>query len=232
MRSRGGWAVAAVVACALLVGCTTGSGVVVTEAREAVGFSAIDLQGAGRVEVAVTGTESIEITAEDNILPRLTSEVRDGRLVLGTRGSIRPTEDIVYTITAADLDGLSVSGSGGIEVDGIEAETLDLDVSGSGAITAAGTSAGRVDVDISGSGAVLVTGVADALDLSLSGSGSFEGSDLEVAAGAVSLSGSGNAVVNASRTLDVSVSGSGNVVYLGEPSTTVSTTGSGSISRG
>lgn len=230
MRARSGWAVAVVAGA--LVGCTTGSGVLVTETREAVGFTAIDLQGTGRVEVAVTGAESLEITAEDNLLPRLTTEVRDGRLVLGTRGSIRPTEDIVYTITAASLDGLSVSGSGGIEADGIETDTLDLDVSGSGAITAATASAGAVDADISGSGAILVSGVADTLDLSVSGSGSFEGSELEVAAGDVSLSGSGNAVVNASRTLDVSVSGSGSVLYLGDPSTTVSTTGSGSVSPG
>jgi len=76
-----------------------GSGTMATETRDVSGFDEIDLGGSGRVLIAVTGTESLTIEAEDNILPLLTTEVRNGRLELGAKQSISPTREIVYTIT-------------------------------------------------------------------------------------------------------------------------------------
>src|SRR5689334_10034881 len=61
---------------------TVGSGRIATETREASGFSAIDLRGIGRVVVTVGEQEAVTIEAEDNILPRISTTVRDGTLVL------------------------------------------------------------------------------------------------------------------------------------------------------
>lgn len=223
-----------VTACLLLAGCatTTGSGDVVTEKRPVSGFSAIDLQGVGEVRVTVTGTESLTIEAEENLLPLLRAEVTGDRLVLSTRQPIRPTEDVVFTVTAATLDGLEVSGSGSITVDAFRTADLTLRVSGSGVIGVTDVDTDRVDVDLTGSGAVGVTGDAASLDVSVSGSGSFDGEGLAVEDAEVSVSGSGDVVVNATRSLDVSVSGSGNVRYLGDPSLSVDASGSGNVSGG
>ncbi len=185
----------AVGACAI-VG-ERGSGSMATESRDVSGFDQVDLSGSGTVLIAVTGTESLTIEAEDNILPLLTTEVRNGRLELGAKQSISPTREIVYTITVVSLEAVAVSGSG--------------------SVTATNIDAGGFDVEISGSGTVTLGGVSESLDVSISGSGGFEGEGLVSATGTVSVSDSGNAVVNVTEDLDVKVSDSGNVEYLGDP---------------
>ena len=199
----------AVGACAI-VG-ERGSGRMAIEARDVSGFDQVDLSVSGTVLIAVTGTESLKIEAEDNILPFLTSEVRNGRLELGAKQNISPTREIVYTITVVSLEAVAVSGSGSVTATGIDASGFDVKISGSGTVTP--------------------EGVSESLDLSISGSGVFEGEGLVSVTGTVSVSGSGNAVVNVTEDLDVRVSGSGNVEYLGDPGVSISISGSGDISR-
>jgi hypothetical protein len=215
----------------LVAACTVGSGEVVTETRSVEGFDEIDLRGMGEVNITVDGTESLSIEAEDNIIGDLTSEIRNGTLILGTDRPIRPTEDIIYTVTMASLEGVEISGSGAITVSGFATENFSVDVSGSGAADIRAIAAETVFVRISGSGAVTVTGDTDELDVSISGSGAFDGEGLEADTGNVGVSGSGNAVVDVRETLDVDVSGSGNVEYIGEPTVSVNTSGSGNVSR-
>jgi len=188
-----------------------GSGVMATETRDVSGFDEIDLSGSGSVSVAVTGTESLTVEAEDNILPLLTTEVTNGRLELGAKQSISPTREIVYTITVISLEAVGVSGSGSVMATDIDGHAFEADISGSGTVMAAG--------------------VSESLNLSISGSGVYEGEALLSVTGTVSVSGSGQAVVNVTEDLDVNVSGSGNVQYFGDPSVSVSISGSGDVSK-
>ncbi|MET0696557.1 MAG: DUF2807 domain-containing protein [Acidimicrobiia bacterium] len=187
-----------------------GSGNVITESREVSDFNEIVLGGTGRVVVDVTGTESLTIEAEDNIMPFLETRVSNGRLRLETNRSISPTLEIVYTITAETLDGLVISGSGVVEAEAVDSTDFRVDISGSG------------DVDVEGT-------LSGLLSVSISGSGEFDGESLTALEGQVDVSGSGNAVVNVTDDLDVSVSGSGEVQYLGEPNVESSVSGSGTV---
>jgi hypothetical protein len=203
--------VVAVSACDGGVFGVRGSGNVITESRDVSGFNEITLLGSGSVVVEVNGSESLTVEAEDNIMPLLKTEVRNGRLELSVESSISPTVEVKYTITAASLDGVSISGSGDVAATGIDAESFD--------------------VEISGSGRVEPTGTADTLTLRISGSGRYDGEGLAASVGDVRVSGSGDAVVYVTEDLDVDVSGSGSVKYIGEPSLTTSISGSGDISR-
>ena len=187
-----------------------GSGNVITESREVSDFNEIVLGGTGRVVVDVTGTESLTIEAEDNIMPFLETRVSNGRLRLETNRSISPTVEIVYTITAETLDGLVISGSGVVEAEAVDSTDFRVDISGSGDVVVEGTLSGLLSV-------------------SISGSGEFDGESLTAPEGQVDVSGSGNAVVNVTDDLDVSVSGSGEVQYLGEPNVDSSVSGSGTV---
>jgi Putative auto-transporter adhesin, head GIN domain len=190
-----------------------GSGNVITESREVSGFNEIVLGGTGRVVVDVTGNESLIIEAEDNIMPLLETRVSNGRLRLNTSGSISPTVEIVYIITAATLDGLVISGSGIVEATAIDGTDFRVDISGSGDVDVEGTLSGRLSV-------------------SISGSGEFDGESLIAPEGQVDVSGSGNAVVNVTDALEVSVSGSGDVEYLGSPPRVDSdVSGSGAVTQ-
>ncbi len=215
----------------LLTACTVGSGETVGESRTVEGFDAIDLRGVGEVRITVNGTESLMIEAEDNLIDLLTSDVRGGTLVLGTDRPIRPTEDVIFTVTMKTLTGVEISGSGSVTVTEFSTGAFNVEVSGSGSASINAISAEDVSARISGSGAVTVTGDTGALDLSISGSGSFDGERLEADVGDVNISGSGSATVNVSEDLEVNVSGSGNVEYLGDPSVSIDTSGSGNVSR-
>jgi hypothetical protein len=203
--------VLAVSACDVSVFGERGSGNVITESRIVSGFDEIVLSGSGEVVVEVGGTESLTIEAEDNIMPLLTTEVRDGRLELSTKSSISPTVTVIYTISAATLDGLSIGGSGDITAAGINAESFDAEISGSGQIE--------------------VTGTTDAIDLEISGSGRYAGANLVASIATVSVSGSGHALVNVTDTMDAEISGSGTVEYIGDPNVNSSISGSGDISQ-
>ncbi len=189
-----------------------GSGVVVTEQRPVSGFDRISVSGRGTVHVEITGTESLQVEAEDNILEVLTIEVVDGRLELGAEPftSLEPTREIVYRITAARLTGVSLSGSAQLDVATVEGP--------------------QFEVDISGSGRVQPVGAITRLDVDISGSGRFLGEELQSAIAKVSVSGSGQADVVVSEELDASVSGSGAVRYTGNPPVVrQDVSGSGSI---
>jgi hypothetical protein len=198
-------------ACNGLVIGERGSGVMAKESRTVSGFTNIDLSGSGRVNVSVTGSESLTIEAEDNILPLLTSEVRNGRLVLGSKGNISPSVEVVYTITMSRLEGVAISGSGTVNATGIDSSAFDADISGSGEIFPSGRST--------------------ALALSISGSGRYSGEALISTSGSVHVSGSGSALVNVTDDLEVSVSGSGDVKYIGDPAMSASISGSGHVSK-
>jgi hypothetical protein len=62
-----------------------GSGLLATESWDVGGFSGISVGWGSRLIVVRTGTDSLTVTAEDNILPYLMAEVAAGRLVFGPR---------------------------------------------------------------------------------------------------------------------------------------------------
>lgn len=219
-------------ACVVSVFGVRGSGDVVTESRDVSGFDEVVLQGSGTVRIEVTGTDSLTIEAEDNLMEYLTSDVDSGRLELGADRSISPTEEIVYTITAASIEGMTISGSGQMTANGIVGDRLDAAVSGSGSVEIQAIEVDSVSVRISGSGSVEISGSARDLELSISGSGAYEGVNLITEFGSVTVSGSGDAVVYVTDQLEAEVSGSGNIEYFGDPSVDAVSSGSGNISKG
>ncbi len=190
---------------------TRGSGNVIPETRALSGFRSVSMSGSARLVLERGGSESLTITADDNLLPLLSSEVRAGELELGgvSGSAIAPSRQIVYTVSFKDLDAIHVSGSGEVEAAGIDSPHLAIVVSGSGDVA--------------------VRGRADALQVELSGSGRYEGDGLESRSASIEISGSADAVVNASEQLAVQVSGSGSVEYRGEPRLTQEVSGSGTV---
>jgi hypothetical protein len=198
MRYR---AVLALLAVLLLAACTItkGSGEVSSESRQVSGFTKVELSGSGELKIEQTGIESLTISAEDNVLPKITSEVSGDTLFLGSKSNAKivPTKPISYSLTVKDLTGLAVSGSGSVTMSKLATPALSTDISGSAAITASGT--------------------ADDQDLKISGSGRFEAEQLMSKTVKVDISGSGIASVYASDALDIRMSGSGTLTYAGDP---------------
>jgi hypothetical protein len=189
-----------------------GSGKIITEPRTVSGFSAVSLSGSGRVIIEQTGMESLTVTTDDNLLPYITTDVKGNTLELGLNDSmtqLRPTQGIVFRLTAKTLEGLDISGSGKADAKGLDPDHLRITISGSGEVSAQGT--------------------ANYLDLRISGSGGYRGEDMRSKRATIGVSGSGGAVIAASETLRADVSGSGSIEYVGDPQVSQHVSGSGSV---
>src|SRR5918998_1316765 len=180
-------------------GETNGSANVASESRDVSGFDEVELRGLGNLSIEQTGGESLTVEAEESVLPKLTSEVVNDRLIIGPKPgtTIRTSEQINYELTVENLNALEVSGSGDVEAEGIETDSLSVTVGGAGDVKTGGE-ANEQEVDISGSGV-------------------YRAEDLESREAKVSVSGAGSAIVNASEELDAEVGGAGSVEYVGDP---------------
>ncbi len=112
---------------------------------------------------------------------------------------------------ASDYIALSVSGSGGI----------DLDLKGN-----------NLKTEISGSGNITLKGYATTNDIVMSGSGSLNAFACELETAKIKLSGSGSCEISATSTLDAVVLGSGSLKHKGNTkNVSKKVYGSGSVDR-
>jgi Putative auto-transporter adhesin, head GIN domain len=188
-----------------------GSGTLKTEVRPVGKFTAIALSDVGHLVIERTGAESLAVTADDNVVPLLKSEVKDGTLYLSVESGKRISGKPTYKVTVGDLRKIAISGAGSIAATKLDGDALSISVSGAGS----GNVAGR----------------ADELTISISGAGSFDAGQLQAKRAKVVVSGAGNVTVNASDELDAKVSGVGTIWYIGSPKLKSEISGVGSIKQ-
>lgn len=213
------------------VGLVVGSGNIVSEERAISGVEGVALSFVGDLQVTQGDEEKLVITGDDNVLPLITTEVRDGVLNIGGRSTlgIPMTADVRYDLTVRDLNSLRMSGAGNAEMDGLETGDLTVDISGAGNLSIRNLQADRVTAEMSGLGNLELDGKADRVAVNMSGAGNYDGGDLETGSADVSLSGLGNATVWATESLNASVSGAGNIEYYGDPDVNSRVSGLGGI---
>ncbi|HEU0027953.1 MAG TPA: head GIN domain-containing protein [Ktedonobacterales bacterium] len=196
------------------VNVTQGSGTIKTETRAVSGFTGVALRGAGTLTIRQGNTESLTITTDDNLLPLLTSTVNNGVLELsGKERTIpRPTDGIKWDVTVKNLNSVSLTGAGIVNVENLNTSSLDTKISGAGTMN--------------------VSGRASAQSISVTGAGNYNGRNFTAPTATVNISGAGNAFVNASEALDATVSGAGVVTYYGTPKVTQHISGAGTVRQG
>jgi hypothetical protein len=225
-----------IASCVLLGACSLdivrGSGKRVTESRPVSGIDRVVLAGSGDVILIQDDGESLTVETDDNLMQYITTEVRGGTLTLGTKKgvNVRPTR-LRFTLTVVDLDGITVSGSGNVDVERFDTDDLEIQVSGSGDVRVKTLTVQTTKVRIDGSGSVNLAGQASEQEVTIGGSGKYLGEDLRSETSSVKIDGSGDATLWATDSLDARVAGSGTVRYYGDPQTSFSGSGSGRIKR-
>ena len=208
-----------------------GSGNIITEERELAPFDEISLRVSGNVIITQGENQSVEISTDDNIMSIITTEVKNGKLVICSRGNIFRYSKLEIDIIIPEIQGLYVSGSGHIRGnEEILCNDIDIKVSGSGKVNLT-LSAEDINTNISGSGKINLNGKAEELKVKISGSGDLNSEDLACEDASVRVSGSGDCRINATEDLDASISGSGNVYYKGNPDISTKVSGSGSVQK-
>jgi hypothetical protein len=189
-----------------------GSGDLATEGRTVEGFTALEVGAAGHLIVEPTGLESLLVTAEDNVLPHVRTDVRNGRLVLGFEPhvSLTVTREVLYRLTVRTLTEVVASGASRVEIRGVDADDLALRLSGASFVSA--------------------TGLVERLRLELSGASRAEMPSLRSRRIRADLSGASHGLVRVSDSLFVNASAVSILEYLGHPEVTANVSG-GSLVR-
>ena len=190
-------------ACVVLaVGChwvgIHGNGHIKTDERPVSAFANIDVRGAFTIEWQ-SGTPSLRITTDENLLPYIDSNVSGDTLHLRTREQIRPTHGIRVVISSPTRAGARISGAVKLDAKQLSGPRFALESRG----------ASRVSLD----------GNIDELLADMTGASELAASALQTKTAEISTTGAGNAEVAVAETLKVVITGAGKVQYSGNPPT-------------
>ena len=212
-----------------------GSGNIVSETRDVSGFRALAIDYPAEVVVRQGSQESLSIEAEDNLLPGLKTEVKNGVLEIFYKTAkgkhVNPTKVVKITIVAKDLADVEFNSAGELTMEGIETNSLDVSLSGAGNLELDHVQVKGLGVHLSGAGSMTASGTADDLDVNISGFGDFKGADLHSKVASVHISGAGSAAVWVDDDLTASISGAGSIRYYGSASVSKQISGVGSVSH-
>ena len=190
-------------ACIVLVaGCRwvgiRGNGQIKTDERPVSVFANIDARGAFIIEWQ-SGTPSLRITTDENLLPYIDSNVSGDTLHLRTREQIRPTHGIRVVISSPTRAGARISGA-------VKLDAKQL----------SGT---RFALEARGASRVSLYGNIDELLADLTGASELAAGGLQTKTAEISTTGAGDAQIAVAETLKVAITGAGKVKYSGNPAT-------------
>ncbi len=193
-------AILLVAATVAVTGCSPpdieGDGTLTTERRAIEDFAALDVDGACQVKWS-SGSPSLTVSADRNLLPRVTTTVSGTTLRIASAGKLLPSGVILITVSSNSLSEVRVNGAVGLTAGGISGPALKLD--------AGGTSFIGLD------------GAVTTLDAGLSGTSNLDATGLAVRSARVTLKGSANAVVKVADALKASVADASVLTYSGSP---------------
>lgn len=187
-----------------------GSGKIATEARDLRDFRGIDVSGVFQVEVIAGRDFSVEIEADDNLLPLIQTEVRGGVLHIDSDGRVSTEHGLKVRVTAPDISDIDASGVARVNVTELKNSELRIDTSGASKINVSGETS-RLTIDVSGASNIDAQG--------LKSENAF-----------VDASGASNVSVFVTGELRSEASGASKIAYSGSPQNVEKrTSGAGSV---
>ncbi len=230
--------------------CIDGNGVRTTETRPLEPFRTLQVNGDFEVEILKGTSYSAAIQADENLMDNIMTHVSGSRLIVESRrgACLRPTRPIDIRITAGELSGMELNGSGYIYCENLDADDVEIQLSGSGQVDCQNLIAGNLNIELEGSGIItagimtenaetrlegsgdiFMTGSAGSTALSVSGSGRIVAQDMVTAVCDAYISGSGTIRTHVLDALKVRIIGSGTVYYRGNPAVESDISGSGRV---
>jgi hypothetical protein len=188
------------------------------ETRNVTTFSRIAFRIPGKLILRQGSPQKVELEGDRELLSKIETDVDGDKLSVGRENHWMDwnwsKEDRVNVyITMANIEGLSVSGSGDLVGEGkFSTGDLKLSVSGSGSLQIEVAATGDIEANVSGSGRLQVGGTCKGFESDVSGSGRVIVNAKMDGVADVGISGSGK--IEASGTaqaIKATISGSGRV---------------------
>jgi hypothetical protein len=188
-----------------------GSGNAVAETRDAKGFKSVEVGGIFKVEIVAQKDFGVEVTADDNLLQHIRTEVDGDVLKISTQGRVNPSSPMIVRVSAPDIEHLDVSGVANVTVSGLKNAAFGVDTSGASKIE--------------------LSGETDKLTIDVSGASKIEAENLKARAASVDASGASKITVFATESVRAEASGASKIFYAGGAADVVkSTSGASSVS--
>jgi hypothetical protein len=191
---------------------TRGEGPVKTETRTVAAFSRIQTSAGIGISVRIGPAGTLEVRAQENILPNILTEVVDGTLRLHSAHYYTTSEKVEVVVTTPSLAVVVLSGGSVGRIDGLQEAQMEIELSGGSRLTAAGE--------------------AKALTLEVSGGSTASLDHLSTQTIKVGASGGSTATIRASERVHGSASGGTTITVLGDAELGVDTTGASHVNRG
>ena len=188
-----------------------GSGKRVVQKRQISSFTSISTEGAFEIEVTCQKDPSLEVEGDDNLLEFVTSEVRGNQLRLSSSKSFSTSEPLRIKITVPNLEGLSVSGAGRIDIKDMKNQ--------------------KFEIDSQGAPNIIVSGTTNTIDINSSGAGKIDTQKLHASRAVVDSKGVSRIDLDVKDQLDVTVSGPSSVTYRGDPVVNKTVNGPGKVEK-
>jgi len=202
----------------LLSGChgrmhtgVKGSGKRELQNRQVPSFTSISTEGAFTIEVTCQKEPRLEVEGDDNILNLVRTEVSNNVLRLSNSGSYSTDDPVTIRIYVPNLEALTATGAGKIDIKGIKNEKFEIDAEGAPTINVAGTT--------------------NLVDIHSNGAGKIYTNDLHAARAIVNSNGASRVELDVKEHLDVTVNGPSSVTYKGDPVVNKSVNGPGRVER-
>jgi hypothetical protein len=192
----------------------SGSGKIVTETRPISNIQKLDVSTMGKVELIQGDKESLEISADDNIMPLIESTVRSGTLQI-TNSRNFSSKDVKVTIHIKSLDRLAASGVTLLNANQLTTKKLDIEASGASQVRIDALQAEQLIADLSGASRVRLAGNAKELSYEASGAASLYGSSLRVDSMKGQGSGASRVTLYANKRAESSLSGASSLDLTG-----------------
>ena len=188
-----------------------GSGNRELQKREIAPFTSISTEGSFEIEITCQKDVGLTVEGDDNILSLVTSEVGGNVLRLKSTKDYSVAEPIKFKISVPNLEGLTVSGAGHIEIKGMNNDKFEIDASGAPSITVAGNT--------------------KVLDIGTTGAAKIDTFNLHAARAVVDSTGVSKVDLDVTEQLDVTLSGPSSVTYKGDPVVNKTIHGPGKVER-
>ncbi len=187
---------------------------VVKEERTIQPFTFLQVGGAFDVSYAQGETLSLVVEADENLMKTIKTEVKDGRLVISSKGIRNATTLNIY-LTAPAPNEIKLSGAANLEGENtVTTENLLIDVSGASEL--------RLNIEVetleataSGASELKLSGTADDIIVIARGASEVRATELIAKTGEAKASGAADIKINVSEKVSTSSSGAGNVSVKG-----------------
>lgn len=196
-----------------------GNGDIAKETRNVSSFSKLELNSVMNVFLKQTGSESVTIEADKNLIPFIKTYVKESTLIIEIEKDIKfdGYEKMNVYVSLVDLNNIENNSVGNVKSE----NQLNLS-----SLTIENNSVGNLDLDlncknlnteINSVGNVSLSGKADNVSIENNSVGNLDAIDLTAVNLTIESNSVGNSNVYATGEISIEANGVGNVIYKGDP---------------